>query len=561
MRVKALRSGRHLIAAFCGLVAILGAARAQNQDGPNLIPSDFESGTPTYNPWAGVDGEGHLHVGVGAQFATNNEGKVGRENFSASVAVGDLNGDGLPDLVVADSRGYFWFYPNSGKPGAPVFTHGEIMPIWLGTAEKDGAVVPRIQLIDYNNEGRLDLVAGNFLGELYYIHNQGTPTAPDFRMPDDRSAMKIGTHRDGVLWCNYLSPFLFSWSPTGRLDLLMGDGTYSANSIYLFLNQGTNGHPLFNNQYKYKIIPGLGREQLTPQVVDWEGNGKPDVICGERSGFVDLYLNKADKGTDLPEFNSTPQHVSFGGRDNIGNLATICVADLNQDKLFDLLTGTAGGDILYSQNIGTPGHPAFGPLTPLAGKNPFRQIVEPNGWTIPTYRPYGAPYELLQVVSPALEQGFTPPPGFAGQGALKFSVMDPHNVYFKTTYYPSDPKQPGGNPKRTIRFATPVTVTAGDEYKVSFWVRSDGTVTDLQTELAGLLGKRGDEKGFYAFRSSTIDVGPSWSQVSATLRIEDAKLEKARPGMAPPSGDVTFSVDWNGDGALYFDGFSLTKHP
>jgi hypothetical protein len=539
-----------------------GVLRADDSNaGPNLLPGDFESGTPTYNPWAGVDGEGHLHVGVGGQMATNNEGKVGRENFSSSVAVGDLNGDGLPDLVVADSRGYFWFFPNSGKPGAPVFTHGEIMPIWLGTEEKDSAVVPRIQLIDFGNEGRLDLVAGDYLGELYYIHNQGSPTAPDFRMPDDRTTMLVGTHRDGKLWCNYLSPFLFAWSATGRLDLLMGDGTYSANSIYLFLNQGTNSHPLFNNQYRSKIIPGFGREQLTPQMVDWSGNGKLDVICGERAGFIDHYTNQAAKPNDLPEFKAVPEHVSFAGHELVGNLATICAADLNQDKLFDLLTGTANGDILYSQNIGTLGHPSFGLLVPLTGKNPFPPIVTPNGWEIPPYRPYGAPYELLQVVSPALEQGFTPPPGFNGQGALKFSVMDPHNVYFRTTYYPTNIGHPNLDIKRTIRCESPVTAAPGEEFNVSFWLRSDGTVTDLQAGLEGLLGKRGEEKGFYSFHSSSIDAGPTWARVSGTIRIEDAKLERARPGVAPSSGDLTFFLDWNGDGSLYFDGFSLTKHP
>ena len=40
-----------------------------------------------------------------------------------------------------------------------------------------------------------------------------------------------------------------------------------------------------------KIIPGYGREHLTPQVVDWNNDGKPDIICGERAGYVDLFLN------------------------------------------------------------------------------------------------------------------------------------------------------------------------------------------------------------------------------------------------------------------------------
>jgi len=30
----------------------------------------------------------------------------------------------------------------------------------------------------------------------------------------------------------------------------------------------------------------MGLEQLTPAVVDWNNDGKPDIICGDRTGYL-----------------------------------------------------------------------------------------------------------------------------------------------------------------------------------------------------------------------------------------------------------------------------------
>ena len=240
-----------LILAFFAILQLHGWA-----DDDNML-SDFNDTDDTPyvdNPWGGVV-DGIITTQAGVQPAVDDDGHVSSTVFGPGIAVGDLNGDGLPDLVIADPKGYFWYFPNHGTLTVPKFTTGEVMPIWLGVpvtsqAGNDGGlvtanystndnVVSRCQLVDFSGEKRLSLVAGNFEGKLFYIHNIGNNTQPAFSMPNDLASITQATYSNNRLWCNFLTPFLYDFTGKGRLDLVMGEGTYASNSIYLLTNKGT----------------------------------------------------------------------------------------------------------------------------------------------------------------------------------------------------------------------------------------------------------------------------------------------------------------------------------
>jgi hypothetical protein len=489
---------------------------------PNILPSgSFEEATPTYVPWAGVDAENNLHGLEGKQIRVDDDGNINNELFGPSVAVGDLNGDGKNDLVVGDSRGYFWLFTNTGTPQLPAFTQGEVIPIWLGEeATQDNYegitnVVPRVQLLDFEDTKKLDIVAGNYAGKLFRIPNIGSTEEPNFRPTQDRDRLMINTRKEGALWCNYLAPFFTTAFNTNNIyDLVMGEGTYSANSIWLLRNADTNDHPTFNEDHTERIIPGMGLEDLTPNVVDWNKDGKPDIICGDRTGHINLYLNNSTDPSH-PTF-APPVQVKIGGQDQFGQAITVTVCDLSNNHLPNLLIGRDDGTILYAINSGTPGNPQFNtPALPLKGVlPPTYRYMSPSLWK--KDGAWGVPYELLGCTNPELEPGFSFPEGVKTKYALRFWVWPSAPTRFQRYYMAEETDY---NEHR-IDCAQGVTLKMNTRYLLHFWVLAPGnSVSDFRYSLTD--GGRPDQGWIPPAISGDIATSSVWTEVTRSFRISN----------------------------------------
>jgi len=413
--------------------------------------------TMVENLWGGVDSHNYLtgfrnvRRGVwddGGLPLLQENGTVdsGADNLPVSVNFVDLNGDGLPDLVMGDVAGYYRVYFNSGTKTEPKFTTSEILSLFLSrdlTGWRDQSeylrMAPRINLYDWQHRGLQDLVVGNYKGEIFFIPNSGSKNVPDFHQPPGLETAIVKTTKKGDLWANLLAPYAYDWDGDGKVDLLAGEGSYSANAIHLLLNKGTNQAPKFSEDARYYLAYGDGREQLVPTLADYFGDGKLALLVGDRTGRVAVYKYPDNRWTPgSPELKFST-FIKFGTLESLGGPITICAADYNGDGLFDLIIGDKRGHVSVAVNKGTKEQPLFDKPVLLTGVYPGQPniYVPPRGAHVThvgTRESYDSGWSLESGFRKGNINGYFTVVSGKDEPAFK---LPPDHRFFKAGYFPS----------------------------------------------------------------------------------------------------------------------------
>jgi len=193
----------------------------------------------------------------------------------------DWNNDGMKDLILGEYNGNVRIYLNTNTDADPVFNGFTLLQMGGSAFDCGNYSMPHI--LDWDNDGRKDMICGESNGKIWLLLNEGTNANPVF---NSAKYLQAGA---GNLTVGYRSaPTVTDWDGDGKKDILSGDVN---GNIYFFKNTGADAAPAFSYKLKLKIgnnVLDVGHSSR-PDLVDWDNDGALDLICGEYSGTLTCY--------------------------------------------------------------------------------------------------------------------------------------------------------------------------------------------------------------------------------------------------------------------------------
>ncbi len=241
-----------------------------------------------------------------------------------------------------------------------IFNLGQEEIVSAGSTQINVGTYSVPSIADWNNDGLKDLIVGTGDGYVRVYLNSGSNEVPKF----SSNAYFYAQTESGDLYCPPSGcmgcfPRVVYWDNDSKKDLLVGQST---GGIMIFKNIGTDEYPLFDNgtyltlDYVTEINVGY---RAAPSVVDWNNDGKKDLICGAMDGFIHIFINE---GTDTEPIFLQETYAKMANNATLSvpsGRSSPDVFDFNFDGRKDIITGNTNGQLLVYINTGTDKAPVF----------------------------------------------------------------------------------------------------------------------------------------------------------------------------------------------------------
>ncbi|HEX6309417.1 MAG TPA: VCBS repeat-containing protein [Longimicrobiales bacterium] len=286
----------------------------------------------------------------------------------------DIDADGDFDLFIGIIGGAF--NPNRTAPENFHFYERTDEGFVLRTSRYLDAIdvgsESTVTLADIDGDDDLDMLVGNKIdrhtlqqARLYIFRNEGTASAPRFRLADTLDLSPS----------YHYAPAVADLNGDALPDLLLG--TWNEHVLF-FANAGTAQQPEWVRDTTRTVRLTRG-SNATPALVDIDADGDLDLFVGEASGTINFYRNEGTAADPRFELVSDEYEAI-----DVGRRSHPAFVDLDGDGDFDMVVGREeGGGVVY-RNQGSRAEPRFVlddtvllPLPPLG--SPFLADLDGDG--------------------------------------------------------------------------------------------------------------------------------------------------------------------------------------
>lgn len=329
----------------------------------------------------------------------------------------DYDGDGLLDLIVGvdDWSDYGWdnAYNEKGQwQNGPL--HGLVyvvrnigsnetpkyepsVAIEAGGKRIDTFGSPTPNFADFDGDGDLDLICGEFLDGFTYYENTGSRKEPKYAAG---TRLMTAAEKPLVMDLEMIIPIAIDWDVDGDMDLVVGD---EDGRVALVENTGK-----LRSDHAPQFLPPHYFQQeaddvkfgalVTPVGFDWDGDGDTDLVAGNTAGYIALIENLSGPKVAKPKL-AAPKYLEADGKvirimagpngsiqgpaEAKWGYTTLSVADWDGDALPDLIVNSILGKVHWYRNTATRKEPRLASAEPIEVEWEDAQPTLAYGWLRP----------------------------------------------------------------------------------------------------------------------------------------------------------------------------------